>query len=209
MRPEDQFQEKSHVSRETLALYQAWHSLLLKWNRRINLVAKSTLPDFWMRHALDSWQITPYLKETDRQILDFGSGAGFPGISAAIAMREIKGANVTMAESAGKKASFLRTVIRELDLPANVYGGRIEEMSPIKANVITARAFAPLGRLLDYADPFIMDETRLILLKGEAVDEEITAAQSRWTFNAETIQSLSDEAGCILLIKDIKRLNPE
>lgn len=206
MQPEDIFLQASDVSRETLELYKAWHTLLLKWNKRINLVAKSTLPEFWTRHALDSWQITPHFQKTDKLILDFGSGAGFPAIASAIALRNLVGAEITLTESAGKKASYLRTVIRDLDLPAKVHGGRIEDMDVFTANVITARAFAPLPRLLEYAEPFIGKDTRFILLKGGAVDEEIELAHATWTFDFETVQSLTDDAGCVLLIKDVKRL---
>ncbi len=202
----DDFQAKTKVSRETLTLYDKWHQLLLKWNRRINLVADSTLPEFWTRHALDSWQITPYLSPTDTKILDFGSGAGFPGLAASIALMGKPGAAVVLTESAGKKASFLRTAIRELSLPATVHGGRIEDLDSFEADVVTARAFAPLERLLSYAEPFLSADTRLILLKGAAVDEEIEAARATWTFDFETVKSLSDDMGCVLIINHAKQL---
>ncbi len=201
----DIFQEKTNVSRETFELYELWHTLLLKWNSRINLVGKSTLPEFWFRHALDSWQVTPFLDKQDRVILDFGSGGGFPGIALAIHLRHLSGANVTLAESAGKKASFLRTVSRELNLPIHVHGGRIEDLKPFKADVISARAFAPLPRLFDYAEPFLSENTKLLLLKGEAVDEELQSVNEAWTFEHETIESLSNETGCLLVIKALKR----
>ena len=158
MPPKDSFLSQTQVSRETLDKYEAWHSLLVKWNNRINLVAKSTLPEFWVRHALDSWQITPHFRDSDKVLLDFGSGAGFPGIAAAIALLGKDGSFVTLTESAGKKASFLRTTIRELSLPAQVHGGRIEDLKPFAADMITARAFAPLDRLLSYAEPFLTEQ---------------------------------------------------
>ena len=207
----DEFLAKTAVSRETLDEYEQWHALLLKWNSRINLVARSTLPDFWRRHALDTWQITPFFKSTDRQFLDLGSGAGFPGIAAAIALKaeldkpQDPARLVTLTESAGKKASFLRTVIRELDLPAKVHGGRIEELEPFQVDVITARAFAPLDRLLNHAAPFLKDSTRFILLKGAAVDEELELVSGAWTFDHRIVNSLSDEMGGILILKNVKR----
>lgn len=207
----DEFLSKTAVSRETLDKYEQWHALLLKWNSRINLVARSTLPEFWTRHALDSWQITPLFRSTDRQFLDFGSGAGFPGIASAITLKDRFNENqethasVMLTESAGKKASFLRTTIRELDLPAKVHGGRIEDLPPFKADVITARAFAPLDRLLSYASAFLKDSTRLILLKGAAVDDELELVRDRWTFDHHIVESLSNEAGCILILENVKR----
>lgn len=160
-----------------------------------------------MRHALDSWQITPLFKSTDRQFLDFGSGAGFPGLAAAIALSAHQDqGSVTLTESAGKKASFLRTAIRELSLPATIHAGRIEDLSPFEADVITARAFAPLDRLLGYAAPFLKKSTRLILLKGGAVDEELELAQCRWTFDYSLVKSLTDNTGSILIVENVKRL---
>lgn len=201
----DEFLAQTSVSRETLAKYEQWHGLLLKWNPHINLVARSTLPEFWMRHALDSWQITPLFKDTDKAFLDFGSGAGFPGLAAAIALAARgEGGSVTLTESAGKKASFIRTAIRELSLPATIHGGRIEDLAPFEADVITARAFAPLDRLLGYASPFLKESTRLILLKGGAVDEELELAQRTWTFNHRIVKSLSDDTGSILVLEDVK-----
>lgn len=201
----DIFREKTKISRETFELYELWHKHLLKWNSRINLVGKSTLPEFWFRHALDSWQITPYVDERDRVFLDFGSGGGFPGIALGIHLRNLANAKVTLAESAGKKASFLRSVTRDLNLPIHVHGGRIEDLKPFKVDVVSARAFAPLPRLFGYAEPFLSENTKLLLLKGEAVDEEIESANEAWTFEHETIESLSNEAGCLLIVKALKR----
>jgi len=205
VRPEEEFQEKTNVSRETLEKYKAWHRLLVKWNAKINLVAKSTLPEFWTRHALDSWQITPYLRETDKVCLDFGSGGGFPGLAVAIAQSNKAGSQVILTESVGKKASFLKTVSRELGLSAEIQSERIENLPDFPADVITARAFAPLERLLTYAEPFLTPTTQLLLLKGVAVDEELELARAQWTFESETVKSLSDEEGCILKLINVSR----
>lgn len=205
MQPEEKFQAKTSVSHETLEKYKVWHRLLVKWNAKINLVAKSTLPDFWTRHALDSWQITPLLRETDRNCLDFGSGGGFPGLAVAIALAEKPDSQVTLTESAGKKASFLKAVSREIDLSTYTHSGRIENLNPFRADVITARAFAPLDRLLSYSEPFLAPETQLLLLKGAAVDEELELARAQWTFDCETVKSLSDEDGCILKMRNVNR----
>lgn len=205
MPPKNLFIDQTDVSRETFAKYEAWHRLLVKWNAKINLVAKSTLPEFWTRHALDSWQITPFIRETDKVCLDFGSGGGFPGLAMAIALFETSDARVVLTESAGKKASFLKTVSRELALPTEIISDRIENLSPFPADIITARAFAPLDRLLSYSEPFLSDNTQILLLKGAAVDEELKLARTQWTFDCETVKSLSDEDGCILKLKNVNR----
>jgi len=201
----EDFARESNVSRETLADYQAWHALLLKWNRKINLVSPMALDDFWRRHALDSWQIWPYVPKKAEKFIDLGSGAGFPGLAMALGCKARGQGHVTLVESAGKKTTFLRTVIRELDLPATATSVRAEEIEQKVHDVITARAFAPLPRLLAYAQPFWGEGTIGLFLKGEAAQEELTLASKEWTYNVEIIPSRSDSTGCLLKITELRR----
>ena len=202
----DDFARESNVSRETLEDYQLWHTLLLKWNRKINLVSPAALEEFWRRHALDSWQITPHIPSKAQNSLDLGSGAGFPAIAMAIdaKYRNTDHQNL-MVESAGKKASFLRAVIRELNLPAKVTSERAEHLSAQPYDVISARAFAPLDRLFNYAQPFWGNETIGLFLKGENVDAEIAEAHKSWEYDVESIPSLSGATGCILKITGLRQ----
>ncbi len=207
------FEQRSNVSRETLADYIKWQALLRKWSARINLVAPSTLDMFWERHALDSWQICPLLSDDAKILLDFGSGAGFPGLAAAIHIKhhELKsdearrGRQVHLVESVGKKASFLKTVTRELGLPARIHNTRIEQLPAMKADVITARAFAPLPSVFDYALPHIHAGTTLILLKGENAARDIENAQTTWTFTLESVKSITQDNASVLIIKNLAR----
>jgi len=201
----EDFARDTDVSRETLADYQAWHALLLKWNRKINLVSPTALDDFWRRHALDSWQIWPQIPETALDFLDLGSGAGFPGLAMAIGCKARGQGHVTLVESAGKKTTFLRTVIRELDLPATATSERAETIEPTSYDIITARAFAPLPRLFSYAQPFWGETTIGLFLKGEAAQEELTESSKEWRYNVETIPSQSDSTGCLLKITELRR----
>jgi len=204
----DDFARESNVSRETLEDYQAWHALLLKWNRKINLVSPAALEEFWRRHALDSWQITPHIPSIAQISLDLGSGAGFPAIAMAIDAKYRKTDHQTLlVESAGKKASFLRTVIRELNLPAKVMLERAESLPAQSYDVISARAFAPLGRLFNYAQPFWGKETIGLFLKGENVDAELIEAHKSWKYDVESIPSLSNATGCILKVTGLRRKN--
>lgn len=197
----EDFAKETNVSRETLTEYQAWHALLLKWNKKINLVSPSALDDFWRRHALDSWQLTPYMHDRPLNFIDLGSGAGFPGIALAIAAKtQNPQSHVLMVESAGKKASFLRTVIRDLNLPASVTSERAEEIVSKPYDVVSARAFAPLDRLLNYAQPFWGEGTIGLFLKGGNVQDELTEADKSWRYGREIIPSLSDSTGCILKV---------
>ena len=191
------------VSRETFAQFQTYEALLLKWNRKINLVSPTAVKVFWGRHALDSWQLAALLPDDFDNLLDLGSGAGFPGIAMAIACKQRAQGNVTLVESAGKKAAFLRTVIRELELPAKVWADRAEAMPQQHYDVITARAFAPLPRLLTYAHPFWGEGTTALLLKGQGAQEELTQAQNSWIYKVKNIASRSDSTGVILQINDL------
>ena len=197
------FCDEPNVSRETFEAFTIWHNLLLKWNRRINLVSPAAVENYWLRHALDSWQITEFLTEGDIEVLDLGSGAGFPGLAIAIALKERGTGHVTLVESAGKKANFLRTVIRDLALPAQVWANRAEKLPSKPYSLITARAFAPLPRLLSYAQPFWGSKTKAVLLKGETVSEELTEARKYWTFDSRETQSQSDMSARILHIQDL------
>lgn len=197
------FANLADVSRETFADFQAYEALLAKWNRKINLVSPAAAKDFWGRHALDSWQLAAMLPKSFETLLDLGSGAGFPGIAMAIACKQTGQGRVTMVESAGKKAAFLRTVIRELSLPATVWADRAEDMPPQPYDIITARAFAPLPRLLTYAHPFWGEDTTALLLKGQGAQEELTQAQISWIYNVTSTTSRSDPTGVILQINDL------
>ena len=197
------FANLADVSRETFADFQAYEALLAKWNRKINLVSPTAAKDFWGRHALDSWQLAAMLPKSFETLLDLGSGAGFPGIAMAIACKQTGQGRVTMVESAGKKAAFLRTVIRELSLPATVWADRAEDMPPQPYDIITARAFAPLPRLLTYAHPFWGEDTTALLLKGQGAQEELTQAQISWIYNVTSTTSRSDPTGVILQINDL------
>lgn len=198
------FADLPDVSRETFEHFQAYDALLSKWNRKINLVSPAAAKDFWGRHALDSWQITPLLPSKTQTVIDLGSGAGFPGIAVAIALKHRgQGGRITLVESAGKKATFLRTVIRELALPATVWGGRAEDIPPQRFDIITARAFAPLPRLFTYAHPFWGQGTQALLLKGQGASQELTDASQRWIYNVTTHKSQSNPTGVILKISDL------
>ena len=203
----DDFIARAPISADSVPDYDRWAALLAKWNARINLVAPSTLPDYWTRHALDSAQIVPLIPDDAMTVMDFGSGAGFPGLSIAIESKaQDTGRHVHLIESAGKKASFLRTVIRELGLPATVYSARIEAMDSLQADVITARAFAPLTRLLPLADQHMRPCGQLVLLKGGDVESELAAVAGEWSFTHRSTPSLSDGSGSVLQLSDLIRV---
>lgn len=204
MTPE-RFADIADVSPERLADYQYWVNLLIKWNQRINLVSPSAMSDVWFRHVLDSHQIWSHVPKIAMTLVDFGSGAGFPGLSLGIEAKWAKnGQSVHLIESVGKKANFLKTVSRETSLPCTIWANRIEAVDSLKADIITARAFAPLSRLLPLAAPHLNPRGHLILLKGQDVEREINAVSPDWSFDIETHPSRTDEQGIILILKNLK-----
>ena len=194
----DQIGELLNVSRETIEKFQLYLTLLEKWQRRINLVSKSTLADAWQRHILDSGQLAAYYPPQTRQILDVGSGAGFPGLVLAI----MGGVTVDLVESDQRKAVFLSTVIRELGLPAKVHNQRIETMPNLCPDVITARALAPVPKLLNLIETQIHSDGVCLFLKGASVEDELTNLQSYSTMIATTYPSLSGANGVVLELKN-------
>lgn len=207
----EDFSLESDVSRETFECFLQWDLLLKRWNSKINLVSKSAMADFWKRHALDSWQVTRELPVGAPNIIDLGSGAGFPGLALAIALKARGEGHVLLVESAGKKTNFLRTVIRELDLPAEATSMRAETLEARPYDVVSARAFAPLPRLLTYAQPFWAEGTIGLFLKGLAAEQELTDARKYWTFRHESHASVSDPEGVMLKISGLmpNSLKPE
>jgi 16S rRNA (guanine527-N7)-methyltransferase len=199
----ESFKRDTSVSRETVDDYKYWYETLCCWNDSINLVSRSTLGAFWERHAYDSWQLVPHIPEKASTFLDLGSGAGFPGLSVAISCKHRGHGSVLLVDSAGKKGAFLKKIIRDRALPAQVSTERVEKIDNQSFDVISARAFAPLPKLLSYTQRFWGKSTVGLFLKGETVEEELTAARKKWSFNVEKIQSRTNFTGCLLKITEL------
>jgi 16S rRNA (guanine527-N7)-methyltransferase len=194
------FSRDSGVARETLRLLTIYVGLLNEWNERVNLVAPSTLPDVWHRHVWDSAQLAPLIPHDAKTIVDLGSGAGFPGMVLAILLADRPGLTVHLIESTQKKCRFLESVVAATGAPAKVHWARAEEMTGLKADVVTARAVAPLDRLLELAHPFFGKDTVGLFLKGRALNDELTRATKSWRLDATPIPSRSDPSGVVLRV---------
>jgi len=195
------------VSRETQEHLEVFVDLLLLWQEQINLVAESTLPLLWTRHVADSLQLVALAGEA-RVWVDFGSGAGFPGIPIACALAGTPGAMVHLVESVGKKANFLREVVRALALPAQVHRERAEKFGESYAetvHVVTARAVAPLKTLCDQAFPLIARGALGLFPKGQDVDAELTEAAKYWRLQASIVPSVTSPSGAIVAIRSLER----
>ncbi|WP_169566596.1 16S rRNA (guanine(527)-N(7))-methyltransferase RsmG [Sneathiella limimaris] len=197
-----EFQQLTGVSRETLEKLETYVALLNKWQKAINLVSKSTLPDVWIRHILDSYQVIQYGPKEKSIWVDLGSGAGFPALVVAMATDH----DVHVIESDLRKCQFMREVSRETSTPITVHTKRIEAIEPFKANVISARALASLEKLLDLGHKFATEKTTFLFLKGQDVDAELTNAAKCWNMDAVKHSSLSSSEGCVLQLRNVRPL---
>lgn len=203
----EEFDSQIDVSRETLARLDVYSALLEKWNPAINLVAKSTLADHWTRHFLDSAQILGIAGPPPGIWADFGTGGGFPGLIVAIlAAERSPETKVICVESDTRKATFLRTVVRETGIDAKVVSDRVEQIDPIGARVVSARALAPLPRLLAYAHRHLAPGGEAIFLKGAGYDAEVAESLETWSFRLDTYPSKTDPSATILKLGDIQRV---
>jgi 16S rRNA (guanine527-N7)-methyltransferase len=194
------------VSRETLDRLRTYAALLERWTPRINLVAPSTVGDLWTRHIVDSAQLFSLAPDTARRWVDLGSGGGLPGVViAAMAADSRPDLQVHLVESDQRKAVFLRTVAREIGLSFSVHAVRAESLDPLDADVLSARALAPLDRLLDLAKRHLRPGGLCLFPKGATWRDEVRTALARHAFRCEEVESSTAPHAVILKIGDIVR----
>ena len=196
------------VSRETETRLDMLVEVLLLWQKKLNLVASSTLREVWTRHIADSLQLLPLAPQA-RVWADFGSGGGFPGMPIACALAGQAGAKVHLVESNGKKAAFLRELARVTRAPAVVHQERAEKFGESCAeaiHVVTARALAPLKTLCDQAFPFISRGAVGLFPKGQDVDAELTDAAKYWRVEAIKVPSKTSPESSIVVIRSLRPL---
>jgi len=187
------------VSRETRDQLEAFVHTLFRWQKAINLVGNTTLDSIWVRHVLDSAQLKILIPERAKTLTDLGSGAGFPGLVAAAMRPDLE---VTLIESDARKAAFLGEAARRMALekPPKIVVGRIEAVPPAKADVVTARALAPLGQLLKWAQPHRTDTAICLFHKGKDWKAELAEAMKEWDIPGQPFTSVTDLDAVILRI---------
>ncbi|HEY1796831.1 MAG TPA: 16S rRNA (guanine(527)-N(7))-methyltransferase RsmG [Stellaceae bacterium] len=195
------FAAETGVSRETMERLDAYAALLRRWSGRVNLVGRNTLDDMWRRHFLDSAQLRPFVADSAASLIDLGSGAGFPGL--VLAIFGVLG--VELVESDQRKCAFLREAIRVTGAAAVLRQERAEAMTARPYDIVTARACAPLDRLLGLAEPFIGPGTRCVLLKGERAEDEIAVAREGWNMQVTSRPSRADPRGVVLCLDGVAR----
>lgn len=191
------------VSRETREKLEDLAALILKWTKTINLIAPSTKSQIWQRHIVDSAQIYGFAPEGWQSWTDLGSGGGLPAL--VIACLDEEKRQITLVESDKRKCLFLSTAKRELSLNIQVINDRIENQCYDKANVVSARALAPLDQLLGFAAESVTEGGTALFPKGATFQEELDQAKQRWQFDLVTHQSQTHAEAKILAFTRIKR----
>lgn len=198
------FQTKTGATEQQMADLEAFRLRLTEANAVMNLVGPDSLPDFWNRHAWDSAQLLTHAPNA-RTWADLGAGAGFPGVVLTILLKEREGAHVWLIDSLGKRCRFLQEIVDALHLPATVLNGRAEAQG-VTCDIVTARAVAPMERLLGYAQPYFERGAQGLFLKGEKAESELIEARKSWHFDAELAPSQSDPRGRIVTIRSLRRV---
>jgi len=201
------------VSRESRARLEAYVDLLVKWQQRINLIGPASVADVWQRHVADALQLVPLIKPHVKRILDLGSGAGIPGLVVAIALMDRRPVTVHLIESTGKKSAFLRQATQLTGAPAVIHDRRIETLATAgpdehvqSIDLVTARALAPLPKLLDLASPWLEAGAYGLFHKGQDIDRELTESAKYWRITCVRHPSAVDPNGCILEVNDIEHV---
>lgn len=217
------FAAATGVSRETIERLNLYESQLKLWQPRINLVANATLTDVWHRHFFDSAQIVPLIPSEARVFVDLGSGGGFPGLVLAILLQERRGGSTAggateashqpwrfvLVESDNRKCAFLREVARRTGVAVEILSTRIEnpetQAKLASVDVVTARALAPLDRLLGLAAPLFGERTVGLFLKGQGAQAEVEVARLQWAFDASFVPSVTAADARIVVVRNLRR----
>jgi len=199
----DEFQSLTGAWPERMDDLERFRGMLTEANAVMNLVGPDSLPDFWSRHAWDSAQLID-LAGFGKTWADLGAGAGFPGVVLAVLAKGRPGSHVWLIDSLQKRCRFLQVVVDALELPATVVWGRAEEQA-LKVDIVTARAVAPMEKLLGYAQPYLSRGAQGLFLKGEKAEAELLEAAKVWQVEADLTVSRSDPRGRIVTVRSVKR----
>ena len=206
----DKFCSHVFVSRETYEKLFIFHKTLIKWQNSINLVSKSSIKNIWERHFLDSAQLYTFIRDIEGNILDFGSGAGFPGMVLAIMGKK----NIHLVESDHKKCVFLKEIAMLTETDITIHNCRIENLSFINVDLITCRALAPISKLIDYVEVFINKSLKekqkfpkMLFLKGKSYYSEISQLSKNKKISFKEYPSITDGYGRILYINKVDMLD--
>ena len=191
------------VSPETEARLAVYVELLARWRRITNLISEASFAEVWTRHIADSAQLLALAPDARRWV-DMGSGAGFPGMVIAIQLAGVPGAEVHCLESDQRKCAFLREVARATGAPARIHAVRIESIDPpglAPVDAVTARAFAPLPQVLEFAKVWIARGAVGVFPRGRSAEAQLDAAATAHDFTIDLVASKLDPAAAILRVR--------
>ena len=206
----EKFSSHVFVSRETYKKLCVFQKNLFKWQKSINLISKNTIKNTWERHFLDSAQLYKFVRRIEGNIIDFGSGAGFPGLVLAIMGKK----NIHLVESDHKKCVFLKEIAMLTETDITIHNCRIEDLNFINVDLITCRALASLSKLIEYVEIFINKSfgekqkiPKLLFLKGKSYYLEVIELSKTKKITFEEYPSITDKNGRILYINKVDKLN--
>tara|TARA_B100001250_G_scaffold413323_1_gene447088 strand:+ start:505 stop:1143 length:639 start_codon:yes stop_codon:yes gene_type:complete len=205
--PIDTFSRFFRVSRETILLLKRYENLIIEANKNLNLIGKSTIKDIWTRHFLDSYQVIDFIDKNDKTIVDMGTGAGFPGLVLAIGLKENKIlSKVRLIEKSPKKAKFLRRVVKELNLNADVLLQNIFDKSILNlGDVFIARAFKPLGIILKLMHSESQNWKKIFVFLGKTGKEDLLRASKVWDIEYKQRRSVTSNDSFLIEIAKLKK----
>ena len=208
----EKFSSNVFVSRETYEKLCVFEKVLIKWQNSINLISRSTINNIWVRHFLDSAQLYTFVKNVEGNIIDFGSGAGFPGMVLAIMGKK----NIHLVESDHKKCVFLKEIAMLTETDITIHNCRIEDLSFINVDLITCRALASLSKLINYVEIFTnkslgekKELPKLLFLKGKSYNSEVIELSKNKKISFKKYPSITDRNGKILYINKVDTLDIE
>ena len=203
----DTFSRFTQVSRETITSLKKYEKCLIESNKTLNLVGKSTINDVWIRHFLDSSQVIDFIDKNSKNVIDLGSGAGFPGLIVAILAKDRKiPIKVNLIEKSKKKALFLKRVINDLKLDTHVLNLNVFELTDkIQTDLIIARAFKPLKTILRLLDQKVENWKKIFLFLGKTGQNELLQASKIWDIRYKQRRSVTSRDSIVIEINRLKK----
>jgi len=203
------FSRLSRVSRETIISLKKYEDLLINANKSLNLIGNSTISNIWERHFLDTFQLIDFIDKNDKNITDFGSGAGFPGLILAIAAKDRNmPLKITLIEKSKKKINFLNQINSELNLNANVICKNIlDEDKKFASDVFVARAFKPFQIILELIHNKVENYNKFFVFLGKSGSKELLQASKNWDIKYKQRMSVTNSDSTIIEINKLKKIN--
>ena len=203
----DTFSRFTQVSRETIISLKRYEDILTKANKSFNLIGFSTINDIWIRHFLDSAQVIDFIDKNCKNLIDLGSGAGFPGLILAITAKDRKiPIKIQLIEKSPKKAKFLKEIIKQLNLNVKVLNQNfLEQQNKFMSDVFVARAFKPLKTILELMHNKAENWKKILIFLGKTGQDELLQASKSWDIKYKQRVSVTSSDSTIIEINNLKK----